>query len=467
MRQTKLIRNAKAIISCDEADKVYYDADILIEGSAIKEIGYNLVAEDADVIDGRDKFVYPGLINTHHHFFQSFVRNLSHFGLRDHTMTSWISGIYEIFQVIDLDILYYASLVAMADLIKHGCTTAFDHQYLYTTASGKETIDRQFEAADLLGIRYVAGRGTNTLPMSEGSIVPDPMVETTEEYIRDCERLLDLYHDDSPFSMRQIVLAPCQPINCYPETFTETVALARDRGVRMHTHLGEGENELMLARYGKRSVAWCEGVGFIGPDVWYAHQVELLPEEYDVLGQVNAGISHCSAAAILAGWPILDLPALEDAGVVVSLGCDGSASNDGSSLLDTMRLAYGLQSYHRRSLRRPVFAYDILKMATVNGARTLGRDDLGSLTVGKAADLFMVDTGTLELCGALHDPKNLLPLTGTTGPVWLTMCNGQVIFENGTLTGVDERQLAKEGEAISDSRLRSRFEAYRLSHYDV
>ena len=179
--------------------------------------------------------------------------------------------------------------------------------------------------------------------------------------------------------MSQIVLAPCQPINSYPETFTETVKLARAKGVRMHTHLGEGENEIMLERWGKRTLDWCRDIGFIGPDVWYAHGWELTPEEYEVLGRAGSGVSHCPGPAILGGFPILPLRQMAEAGVCVSLGCDGSATNDSSSLLDSMRTAWMMQAWHSKQRGGCISPYEMLKIATVNGAKTLGRSDLGSL----------------------------------------------------------------------------------------
>ncbi len=457
-----LIKNARAIVTCDQSDHVYKDTDILIEGPKIVAIGKGLSSEGAQVIDGTGKFVYPGLINTHHHFFQTFVRNLITIDYPNLTVMDWIHKIYQIFQCIDNDVIYYSTLTAFTDLIKHGCTTAFDHQYCYTKKTGKEPVDRQMEAAKLLGIRYHAGRGSNTLPQTQGSSIPDNMLETTSEFLKDCERLVRLYHDPGPYSMSQIVMAPCQPINCLADTFIDTVPAAREMGVRMHTHLGEGENEGIIARYGKRTLEWCRDIGFIGEDVWYAHNWEVLPEEYSILAETKTGISHCPTPAILGGFPILDMKAMQEAGVLLSLGCDGSATNDGSNLLDALRAAYLMQSYHTKERGGCVSAYDMLKIATINGAKTLGRPDLGSLEPEKAADLFMIDSETLELTGAIHDPKNLLGRVGLTGNVWLTMINGNVVYKDGILTGVDEKKLALEGEAVCNKVIREPNEAFRM-----
>ena len=455
-----MIRNAKAIVSCDRQDTVFQDSDILIQGPKILKIGTHLQDSYDELIDATGKFIYPGLINTHHHFFQTFVRNLKTIDYPNMTVPQWLDKIYRIFQLVDDEVIFYSSLTAMADLVKHGCTCAFDHQYCYTKATGKRPVDRQMEAANLLGIRYHAGRGTNTLPRSEGSTMPENMLETTQEYLRDCERIIILYHDPAPFSMSQIVLAPCQPINCYPDTFIETVKLARDKKVRMHTHLGEGENEIMMERWGKRTLDWCGEIGFIGEDVWLAHGWELTPDEYTVIAQAGTGVSHCPGPAILGGFPILPIQQMTDAGVCVSLGCDGSATNDSSSLLDSMRTAWMMQAWHSKQRGGCISPYDMLKIATVNGAKTLGRPDLGSLEPEKGADLFMVDSGVLELAGTLHDPRNLLARTGVTGNVALTMVNGKVVFKDGQLIGVDERELARRGEETCTRVLREPCEAF-------
>ncbi len=455
-----LIRNAKAVVTCDGQDRVYQDSDILVEGPKIVAIGQDLEAGDAQVINAQGKFVYPGLINTHHHFFQTFVRNLITIDYPSLTVMDWIDKIYRIFQIIDNDVIYYSTLTAFADLIKHGCTCAFDHQYCYTTRTGKDPVDRQMEAAKLLGIRYHAGRGANTLPREEGSSIPENMRETTKEFLQDCERLAGLYHDTKPFSMSQIVMSPCQPINCYADTFIETVPLARQLGMRMHTHLGEGETAGIQERYGRRTMEWCRDIGFIGEDVWYAHGWELLPEEFPVLAEYGTGVSHCPGPAVLGGFPILDIKAMQDAGMTISLGCDGSATNDTSSLLDSLRMGYLMQTWHTKARGGSVSAYDMLKVATVNGARTLGRPDLGSLEPGKGADLFMVDVEKLEYAGALHDPKNFLARVGATGPVWMTMINGRVVYKDGELQGIDEEKLAADGEAVCTRVIRQGNEAY-------
>lgn len=460
MGKKVLIKGAKAVVTCDDADDVFFDADVLIDGPKIVAVGKDLKQVYDEKIDAKGKFVYPGLVNTHHHFFQTFVRNLRTIDYPNMTVPEWLDKIYRIFQAVDSDVIYYSSMTAFADLIKHGCTTAFDHQYCYTTATGKSPVDRQMQAAKELGIRYHAGRGTNTLPREKGSTMPENMLETTDEFLRDCERLIGLYHDPKPYSMSQIVMAPCQPMNCYKDTFVETVGFARKHGVLMHTHLGEGENSTMVERWGKRTLDWCEDIGFAGKDVWYAHCWELSMDEFARMAKAGTGVSHCPAPAVLGGFPILPIRKMLDAGVNVSLGVDGSATNDSSNLLDAMRMAYIMQCFYSKERGGSVSAYDMLKVATIDGARTLGRMDLGSIEKDKGADLFMVDAEALELTGTEHDPKNLLARVGVTGNVALTMINGEVVYRDGKLAGVDEHNVRTAGEAVCNKVLREPFEAF-------
>ena len=449
-----LFKNVRAIVTCDPEDHVFYHTDMLVDGPAILKIDKNLAAPGARVIDCSDQFLYPGLINTHHHFFQAFVRNLVTIDRPNMTVMEWLAEAQNTFQMVDSDVIYYASLAAMADLIKHGCTTSFDHQYLYTDRTGTEPIDRQMEAAEMLGMRFHAGRGGSTQSIEEGSFDPKTTCETTEALLADCERVIHRYHDPSRYSMRQIAIAPTQPFSCKKETFREAAQLARREGVRLHTHLNEGEVSQMLERCGQRTLAWAAETGFIGPDVWIAHGRETTPEEYHILAEAGTGISHCPAPTLYGATEILDIPAMEKAGILISLGTDGCSTNEGSSMLDALRLAYLMQTFRnvkRTGCPRP---YDILKMATVNGAKTLGRDDIGYLAPGMAADFFLLDVGTLEFAGALHDPKNIIPKLGVAGPVWKTVINGRIVFEDGKFPGIDERRLAREGEAVCTRVLR-------------
>ncbi|MER9135998.1 amidohydrolase [Mesorhizobium sp. M0830] len=448
-----LLKDCAAVIIDDgRGPSVRRNVDVLTNGPRIEAIGEGLhrgelpagtIVQDAD-----GWFVYPGLVNTHHHFFQCFVRNRAELDWTKLSVIEWLDRIYPIFSRLNEDCFYHASVTAMAEMIKHGCTTAFDHQYNFPRHAGKRLIDRQFEAADLLGMRFHAGRGGNTLPKSEGSTIPDEMLETTDEFIADCARLIDTYHDTSPFSMRQVVVAPCQPVNCYRETFVESVSLARDRGLQMHTHVGEGESPVIEARFGMRTVDYLEELGFAGQDTFYAHCWELTHDELRLMAASGTGVSHCPEPVYLVGAQVTDIPAMSAFGLRVGLGCDGAASNDNSNLMQCIHSAYMLQCLAASTRAHPVPApADFLGYATTGGAALLGRKDIGRLSPGMAADLFAIDTRRMDYVGTRHDPLSLIAKVGIGMPTDMTMINGRIVWEKGAFAGLDEARLAADAEA--------------------
>jgi hydroxyatrazine ethylaminohydrolase len=447
-----LFKGCDAIVSCDASNRVHRHADLLVTGPSVVRIDADIPASDlppdTTVIDATGHFIYPGLINTHHHFFQCFVRNHAHLDWTKLSVLEWLDKIYPLFSRLDEDCFYHSSIAAMGELIKHGCTTAFDHQYNFPRHAGKYLIDRQFDAADKLGMRFHAGRGCNTLPKSEGSTIPDEMRENTDEFIADCTRLIEHFHDPARYSMRQVALAPCQPVNCYSATFTESVALARASDVLLHSHVGEGESEVIRERTGMRTVDWCESIGFVGPDVWLAHCWELNGAEIDTLSRTRTGVSHCPEPVYLVGAEVTPLAQMQAAGVRIGLGVDGAASNDNSNLMHCIHSAYMLQalvaSQHDFAVPDP---HTFLHYATRSGADLLRRPDLGSLATGQAADLFMLDTRKVEYIGATHDPQSLIAKVGITTPTDLTMINGRIVWRNGEFPGLDEQQMVAEAQA--------------------
>ena len=448
-----LLRNCAAVI-VDEGSgpKVRRNVDVLTDGPAISAIGEGLsrggLPVGTTVQDADGWFVCPGLVNTHHHFFQCFVRNRAELDWTRLSVIEWLDRIYPIFSRLNEDCFYHSSVTAMAEMIKHGCTTAFDHQYNFPRHAGKRIVDRQFEAAELLGMRFHAGRGGNTLPKSEGSTIPDEMLETTDEFIADCARLIDSYHDTSRFSMRQVVVAPCQPVNCYRETFVESVSLARDRGVMMHTHVGEGESAVIEARHGMRTVDYLEEIGFAGPDAFYAHCWELTHDELRTMARSGSGVSHCPEPVYLVGAEVTDIPAMSAFGLRIGLGCDGAASNDNSNLMHCIHSAYMLQCLVASTRAHPVPApAEFLGYATTGGAALLGRKDIGRLAPGMAADLFAIDTRRMDYVGTRHDPLSLIAKVGIGMPTDMTMINGRIVWENGAFVGLDEARLAADAEA--------------------
>ena len=445
-----LFKSCAAIVTCDDAGSVHRNADLLVTDNQITRIAPDIrdLPANTQVINADGFFLFPGLINTHHHFFQCFVRNNADLDWTKLSVIEWLDRIYPIFCRLDEACFYHSSVTAMAELIKHGCTTAFDHQYNFPRHAGKNIVDRQFEAADLLGMRFHAGRGTNTLPKDQGSTIPDEMRETTDEFLADCARLIEAYHDPDPFSMRQVALAPCQPVNCYQETFTESIALARDQGVLLHSHVGEGESEVIRDRTGMRTVDWCEDIGFVGPDVFLAHCWELTSDEVATLARTGTGVSHCPEPVYLVGAEVTPIPEMEARGVRLSLGADGAASNDNSNLMHCIHSAYMLQALVASTRAHPVpDPKRFLDYATRGGADVLNRPDLGQLSAGKAADLFAIDTRRMDYVGTLHDPASLIAKVGVTAPVDLTMINGRIVWRNGAFPGLDEAQLAAQAQA--------------------
>ena len=444
-----LLKGCAAIVT-SVSEPVLWDHDILCEHGAIVSIGPDLkriVPEKAEVVDGSGLFVYPGLVNTHHHFFQCFVRNRAELDLTRYSVIEWLDRVYPIFSRLTEDCFYHSSIVAMAELIKHVCTTAFDHQYCFPRHAGSRIIDRQFEAAEMMGIRFHAGRGGNTLPKSEGSTIPDEMLETTDEFIADCARAIDAFHQSEPLAMRKVAVAPCQPVNCYRETFVESVALARDKGVILHSHVGEGESAVIEQVHGMRSVDYCESLGFAGPDTFYAHCWELTRDELKSMSASGTGVSHCSEPVYLVGAEVTDIPAMNALGVRIGLGCDGAASNDNSNLMHSVHSSYMLQCLVASSREDEVpKPSSFLAYATEGGASLLGRSDIGALRPGMAADLFAIDTRKLDYVGTRHDPVSLVAKVGIGGPVDLTMINGRIVWKNGAFPHLDEAALFAAAE---------------------
>ncbi len=442
-----LFRNCAAIVTSADAP-VLRDADLLTARNRIAAIGTGLEPpEGARVIDARGLVLYPGLVNTHHHFFQCFVRNRVALDWTRLSLIEWLDTIYPIFGRLDEDCFYHSSVVAMGELIKHGCTTAFDHQYAFPDHAGKRLIDRQVEAAQLMGMRFVAGRGGNTLPKSEGSTIPDALCETTDDFIADCARLIETYHDPDPFAMVQVAVAPCQPVNCRRETFAQSVALARDKGVLLHTHAGEGESPVIAARHGMRTIDWLDSLDFAGPDTWLAHCWELTRDEIAQLAASGTGIAHCPEPVYLVGAEITDLPAMDALGCRIGLGVDGAASNDNSNLMHCVHSGYMLQCLAARDRVDPVpRPAAFLRYATEGGADLLRRPELGRLGEGMAANLFAVDMSALDYVGTRHDPAALPAKVGIGTHVDLTMIDGRIVWEGGEFPGLDERALARAAE---------------------
>ena len=438
---TLLIKNIAHLITCDDNDRMLQNVDIYCEGGLIKRMGTTLDVTADETIDGSHMLCYPGLVNTHHHLYQVFSRNLPQ--VQNMELFDWLKTLYEIWKNLDHDVIRLSSLTGMGELMKNGCTTCFDHHYVFPAGAG-DLLGTQFAAADELGIRMYCSRGSMDLSKKDGGLPPDSVVQTVDEIMKDSARVIEKYHDPSYGAMHRVALAPCSPFSVSADLLRESAVLARQYGVRLHTHLCETKDEenYMLAREGVRPLEYMERLGWTGSDVWYAHGIHFNDEELRVLAKTGTGVAHCPNSNMKLSSGIARIPEMLKLGVPVGLAVDGSASNDSSSLMEEMRVAYLL---HRlNSSRQAPTGYDILKLATRGSARLLGRDDIGQLSEGKCADLFMIDSRRLELVGACVDPSSVLGTVGVRGAVDYTVVNGKVTVAHGKLVTVDEEKVARE-----------------------
>ncbi|MCI9001621.1 MAG: 8-oxoguanine deaminase [Oscillibacter sp.] len=438
-----LVKNIQALVSCDGQDRVYEQINLYCEDGLIRSIGPETPAAER-TIDGTGMLCYPGLVNTHHHLYQVFSRNLPQ--VQNLELFDWLTTLYEVWKNANEDTIRLSSLTGMGELMKNGCTTVFDHHYVFPNGAG-DLIGAQWEAAKTLGVRMHFSRGSMDRSKKDGGLPPDSVVQTVDEIMRDSVDLIQRYHDPSFQSMRRIALAPCSPFSVSAQLLKESALLAREYGVRLHTHLCEtlDEERFTLETTGLRPLAYMETLGWVGPDVWYAHGIHFNTEELQLLADTGTGVCHCPVSNMKLSSGIARVPEMLSLGVPVGLGVDGSASNDGSNLLEEMRVCFLL---HRlNSSDKAPSGYDVLKMATMGSARLLDRQrEIGSLEVGKCADFFLVDSRRLELAGACRDPKSVLATVGLKQPVDYTVINGAVTVEKGRLTSIDEETLFQEAD---------------------
>lgn len=440
-----LIKNAHTIVTCDDQDTVLHATNLLIENGQITYIG-SQIKPAQQVLDAQYKLVYPGLVNTHHHLYQTFTRNLPQ--VQNMELFDWLTTLYGIWKNLDEQIVYASSVTGLGELLKSGCTTAFDHHYVFPKDHDTGLIEAEFQAADTLGIRLHASRGSMSLSQKDGGLPPDSVVQEIDTILKDSERVVAEFHDPKPLSMRQVVLAPCSPFSVSGDLMRQTAQLARQLHVRLHTHLAETKDEeaFVQAHFGMRPLAYMDSLGWTGSDVWYAHGIHFNESELKFLAKTQTGVAHCPISNMKLSSGICQIPEMLRLGVPVGLGVDGSASNDASNLLMDLRTGFLLQRLVA-SNAAPT-GYDFLKMATRGSARLLGRSDIGSLAVGKAGDLFMVDTRQLGLVGTLQDPKALLGTVGINGQVDTTVVNGQIVVSEGKLVKLDEAAFAEKANRL-------------------
>lgn len=446
-----LLRNIHHLVTMNEQREQLQNFDLLIKGNRISKIAQSISGENTEVIDCSLKLVIPGLVNSHHHLFQTLTRNIPL--VQNKKLFQWLTNLYEIWKYLDDDSVYYSTQIGCGELLKTGCTCTTDHHYLYPKHLQTDIPAIQFEAAANLGIRFCPTRGSMSMGKKDGGLPPDSVIQDEETILRHSEETIQKFHDPSPLSMRQVHLGPCAPFNVTLDLMRETAGLARKYGVRLHTHLGEtkDEDEYCLQNYGKRPLQLMEELDWIGEDVWYAHGIHFNDDELKLLDQTKTGIAHCPASNMRLGSGIAHIPEMLKMGIPVGLAVDGSASNDCSDLVGEMRIALLL---HRvNSGADAITAEQVLETATMGSAKLLGRTDIGSLEVGKAADIAIFDLNKLEYTGALSDPLAALVFSGFNHQAFMTIVNGEIVVNDGMLVPVDESEIIRRGNQLSQNML--------------
>jgi cytosine/adenosine deaminase-related metal-dependent hydrolase len=441
---TLLLKNATVIVTMDDQQKEIQDGGIFVRDGFIDKVGKSSdLPKTADkVFDLRDHIVLPGLVNTHHHFYQTLTRAVP--AAQNANLFNWLKTLYPIWAKMTPEDIYISTQTALAELAMTGCTTASDHLYLYPNGS---KLDDEIGAALEIGIRLQASRGSMSLGESKGGLPPDSVVDSEESILKDSVRLIEKYHNPKAGAMTQVVLAPCSPFSVTTELMKQSATMARHYGVHLHTHLAETQDEEAFCRemFGYRPVAYMESVDWVGQDVWFAHSVHVNKEEIGVYARTGCGVAHCPSSNMRLASGIAPLREFMEAGVKVGLGVDGSASNDGSHMLGEARQAMllarlraGLEgaSLSRNEPLPILTAREALRLATRGGAAVLGRTDIGSLEPGKCADMIAINLTRLDYAGALHDPV-AAALFCTPQKVDYSFVGGRIVIEQGNLTTID------------------------------
>jgi 8-oxoguanine deaminase len=433
MPTTLLVKHADLLVTMDDDQRSVFDGGLFVRDNVIEQVGPTAeLPADADrAIDARGMIVLPGLINCHHHLYQTLTRALP--AAQDATLFDWLKALYPIWAGLTPEAIYTSALVGLAELMLSGCTTASDHLYIYPNGC---RIDDEIRAAQEIGVRFQPCRGSMSLGESKGGLPPDRVVEDEAFILKDTQRAIETYHDPKPCAMVRVAVAPCSPFSVTPDLMREAAALARSYGVQLHTHLAEtlDEESFCLRKFGKRPVAYAEELGWLGGDVWHVHCVHLNDEEVELFAQTGTGVCHCPSSNMRLASGIAPVRAYLDHGVRTGIGVDGSASNDSSHLLAEARQALLLQRVSGNPAG--LSAREALWMATRGGAAVLGRGDIGELSRGKAADFIGLRLDRLDYAGALHDPLAALVFCAPQR-VDLSVINGKVVVEDGQLLTLD------------------------------
>ncbi|MFH1529620.1 MAG: 8-oxoguanine deaminase [Pseudomonadota bacterium] len=445
---TLLLRRLNTLVTMDPDLGILHDVDVRIRDGRVSSVGNNLtLAPGERVIEGADIVAYPGFVNTHHHLYQTLQRCVPR--VQDAKLFDWLTGLYEVWRHLTPEGAYRSAQVGLAELLLSGCTTVADHHYLFPVDQPLDLLDRSIEAARDLGVRFHPTRGSMSLGRSGGGLPPDSVIQTADAILEDSVRVIDTWHDPSPLSMCRVSLAPCSPFSVTADQLRETAALARSKGVRLHTHLAEtrDEDDYCQQHVGMRPLAYMESLGWVGDDVWFAHGIHFNDAELDLLAETGTGVAHCPSSNLRLGSGIARVPEMLERGVPVGLAVDGSASNDCSNMLLEIRMALLVHRIGTGVNRMPVV--DALRLATTGGARVLGRDDIGRIAPGMAADLALFDLTDVGLAGALHDPAAAPILSFGTGRTLYTIVNGEVVVDQGRLVTGDLKEISREANRIA------------------
>ncbi len=445
---TLLVKNARLVVTQDQQNRQIRDGGLFIRDRVIEQVGKTeeLPTQADEVIDARNLAIVPGLVNTHHHFYQTLTRAVP--GSQNEELFDWLVRLYPIWGELTEEAVYISTLTAMAEMILSGCTTSSDHLYLYPNNS---TLDAQVNAAREIGMRFHVTRGSMSRGRSKGGLPPDHVVQEEDEILKDCQRVIETFHDPEPYAMVRVALAPCSPFSVTSDLMRQAANLARAyKNVMLHTHVAETRDEesFCIKLFGLRPAAYMQSVEWTGPDVWWAHSIFVDSDEIKMLAETGTGVAHCPSSNMRLGSGICPVREMLNAGVKVGLGVDGSASNDSSHVFTEARQAMLLQRVKNGAA---VFSVqEALELASKGGASVLGRDEIGALEPGKAADFVGVNLNTLSMAGgAIHDPL-AASLLCTVDKVDLSVINGKVVVRDGKLLTIDVGKLVERHNEIAE-----------------
>jgi cytosine/adenosine deaminase-related metal-dependent hydrolase len=447
---TLLVKNAHVLVTMDDVGTEIVDGGLYAVDGFIEQVGCteDLPGTADEVLDLAGHVVLPGLINTHHHFYQTLTRAVP--AAQDVGLFDWLRTLYPIWAELTPDDVRIATTLALCELALSGCATSSDHQYLFPNGS---RLDDQIEGAEPVGLRFHAARGSMSLGESDGGLPPDSVVEDEATILTDTQRVIELYNDPERGSMTRVLVAPCSPFSVTPEIMRDSAALAREYGVHLHTHVAEtiDEEQFCIETFGRRPVELMEDLGWVGEDVWYAHGVFISDAEINRLSETGTGIAHCPTSNMRLASGIAPVRRYLASDVKLGLGVDGSASNDGSHLIAEARQAMLLARLDAApSIEggRLLTAREALRIATRGSAAVLGRDDIGSLELGKGADFIAISLDRIGYSGALHDPVAAV-VFAAPAHVDHNYVHGQAVVSNGELVGVDLPSLIEQHNAAA------------------